>query len=276
LTAMTIAEDLIHLSHEIGREDRGLAVLSEGNTSALLSDDSYLVKASGTGLGTLRKDEVVECRLSSVLSMLDKPAMSDEEIEAALLASRANGNGKKPSVEAVFHAWALSLPGIRFVGHCHPVYVNQILCSPRARDFAAHRMFADEIVCSGVASVFVPLTDPGLKLAHAIRTETTAYMEKYGCLPKVILMENHGIIAIGPTATSVLATLLMTEKAAHIFVGAALLGGPNFLSDEVVSRIATRPDELYRQRLLDKRPSAGGEDKCAASSSSMSARRSPS
>ncbi len=270
---MTIVEDLIHLSHEIGREDRGLALLSEGNTSARLTDDTYLVKASGTSLGTLRKDEVVECRLSSVLSMLDMPSMTDDEIDAALLASRVNG--KKPSVEAVFHAWALSLPGIRFVGHCHPIHVNQILCSPRARDFAAYRMFADEIVCSGVASVFVPLTDPGLKLAHAIRAETTAYMEKYGCLPKVILMENHGIIAIGPTSTSVMATLLMTEKAAHIFIGAAALGGPNFLSGEVVSRIATRPDELYRQRLLNKKPSAGGEDKCAAiaSSSSISARR---
>lgn len=275
---MTIVQDLINLSHEIGREDRGFAVLGEGNTSARLGDDTYLVKASGSSLGTLRADEVVECRMSSVLAMLERSEMSDEEINAALLDSRINGNGKKPSVEAVFHAWALSLPGVQFVGHCHPIHVNQILCSPRARDFAEHRMFADEIVCGGVASVFVPLTDPGLKLAQAIRTETDHYIKKYGCLPMVILMENHGIIALGATATSVLATLLMTEKAAHIFIGAALLGGPNFMSQATVSRIATRPDELYRQRLLNKKPSAGGEDICAATVplSSTSAKRSPS
>jgi rhamnose utilization protein RhaD (predicted bifunctional aldolase and dehydrogenase) len=247
---MSIVDDLLSLSHEIGREDRGLALLGEGNTSARLSDDSYLVKATGTSLGTLREDEVVECRLSAVLPMLEKDAMSDAEIESALMASRVHSNGKKPSVEAVFHAWALSLPGINFVGHCHPIHVNQILCSPRARDFAENRMFADEIVCGGVASVFVPLTDPGLKLAQAIRQETSAYVKKYQCLPKVILMENHGVIAIGATSSTVLGAILMTEKAAHIFVGAAQLGGPNFLPAKNVERIATRPDELYRQRLL--------------------------
>ncbi len=247
---MSIVDDLLNLSHEIGREERGLALLGEGNTSARLSDDSYLVKATGTWLGTLREDEVVECRLSAVLPMLEKQAMSDSEIESALLASRVHSDGKKPSVEAVFHAWALSLPGINFVGHCHPIHVNQILCSPRARDFAENRMFADEIVCGGVASVFVPLTDPGLKLAQAIRQETSAYVKKYQCLPKVILMENHGVIAIGATASTVLGAILMTEKAAHIFIGAAQLGGPNFLPAKNVERIATRPDELYRQRLL--------------------------
>ncbi len=247
---MSILDDLLNLSHEIGREDRGLALLGEGNTSARVSGDSYLVKATGTSLGTLREEEVVECRLSAVLPMLEKQVMSDAEIETALLASRIHANGKKPSVEAVFHAWALSLPGINYVGHCHPIHVNQILCSPRARDFAERRMFPDEIVCGGVASVFVPLTDPGLKLAQAIRSETSAYVKKYQNLPKVILMENHGVIALGATAGVVLAALLMTEKAAQIFIGAALLGGPNFLSVESVARIATRPDELYRQRLL--------------------------
>jgi rhamnose utilization protein RhaD (predicted bifunctional aldolase and dehydrogenase) len=247
---MSVIDDLLNLSHEIGREDRGLALLGEGNTSVRLSDDSYLVKASGSSLGTLGKDDVVECRLSAVLPMLEKQAMSDSEIATALMASRVSDSGRKPSVEAVFHAWALSLPGINFVGHCHPIHVNQILCSPRARDFAERRMFPDEIVCGGVASVFVPLTDPGLKLAQVIRKETSAYVKKYQNLPKVILMENHGIIAIGATPSVVLGALLMTEKAAQIFIGAAQLGGPNFLSAETVARIATRPDELYRQRLL--------------------------
>ena len=42
-----------------------------------------------------------------------KPQMSDKEIDDALLASRVNPKAKKPSVEAVFHAWLLTLP-------CHP------------------------------------------------------------------------------------------------------------------------------------------------------------
>ncbi len=248
---MSVIEELLKLSHEIGREDRGLALLGEGNTSAKFSDDTYLVKASGTSLETLTEDDVVECHTAALVQLLEKKAMTDEQVNDALLAARVHPNAKKPSVEAVFHAWAMSLPGVRFAGHCHPVAVNQILCSPRAREFAENRMFADEIVCGGVASVFVPLTDPGLELAQVIRRETGEYVQKYERLPKVILLQNHGMISIGATWQSVLAAILMTEKAARVFVGAAQLGGPNFLSKKTVDRIATRPDELYRQRILN-------------------------
>jgi rhamnose utilization protein RhaD (predicted bifunctional aldolase and dehydrogenase) len=245
-----IAKDLLTLSREIGREDRGLALLGEGNTSARLSEDTYLVKASGSCLGTLQEGDLVECRMSPVLAMLDEGGLTDKQVDDALLASRVDQKAKKPSVEAVFHAWALSLPGIKFVGHCHATTVNQILCSPRAREFAEHRMFPDEIVCCGTASVFIPLVDPGLKLAQAIRRETEAFIGKHQRPPRIILMQNHGIIALGATWQSVLASLLMAEKAAKIFIGAAQLGGPIFLSEQDIARITSRPDEVYRQRVL--------------------------
>jgi hypothetical protein len=44
--------------------------------------------------------------------------------------------------------------------------------------------------------------------------------------------------------------MLMAEKAAKVFVGAAQLGGPVFFSAENIARIAGRPDEAYRQRAL--------------------------
>ena len=81
-------------------------------------------------------EDVVECRFSALLPLLEKDSMTDQEIDDALLASRVDPKAKKPSVEAVFHAYFLSLPGIKFVGHSHATAVNQILCSPRARDFA--------------------------------------------------------------------------------------------------------------------------------------------
>jgi rhamnose utilization protein RhaD (predicted bifunctional aldolase and dehydrogenase) len=243
-------QDILTLSHEIGLEDRGLAMLGEGNTSARLSDDAFLVKASGTCLANLKAEDVVECRLSSLLPLLEKNNLTDQEVDDALLAARTDSKAKKPSVEAVFHAWLLSLPGIKFAGHSHATTVNQILCSPRARDFATSRMFPDEIVCCGVASVFVPYTDPGLKLAQTIRLETAAFIEKHQRQPRVILMQNHGIITLGATWQSVLAAMLMTEKAAKVFVGAAALGGPVFFSHENIERIAGRPDEAHRQRAL--------------------------
>jgi rhamnose utilization protein RhaD (predicted bifunctional aldolase and dehydrogenase) len=251
LINMTILQDLLTLSHEVGREDRGFAILGEGNTSARLSDESYLVKASGTCLGTLREEDLVECKLKPIVALLEEEGLTDTQVDEALLAARLDPKAKKPSVEAVFHGWACSLPGVNYVGHSHPITVNQVLCSPRARDFAEHRMFPDEIVCGGIASVFIPLTDPGLKLAKTIKRETEAFVKKHDRLPRVILMQNHGFIALGGTWQSVLAAMMMTEKAAKVFVGAASLGGPVFLSDADIGRIANRPDELYRQRVLN-------------------------
>jgi rhamnose utilization protein RhaD (predicted bifunctional aldolase and dehydrogenase) len=245
-----IIQDLLTLSHEIGREDRGLAILGEGNTSVRLSDETFAVKASGTCLGTLKEEDTVECRFSALLPLLEKKSLTDKEIDDALLASRVNPNAKKPSVEAVFHAWLLTLPGIKFVGHAHATAVNQVICSPRARLFAANRMFPDEIVCCSVASVLVPYTDPGLKLAQAIRQKTEAYIQKLARQPRVILIQNHGTITLGASWQAVLTAMLMAEKAAKVFVGAATLGGPVFLSRQNVERIAGRPDEAYRQRAL--------------------------
>jgi rhamnose utilization protein RhaD (predicted bifunctional aldolase and dehydrogenase) len=182
--------------------------------------------------------------------MLDRDDLTDQQIEDELFACRVDPQAKKPSVEALFHAYLLSLPGVSFVGHTHAVSVNQILCSPRARDFADRKLFPDEIVCCGPASVFVPYTDPGLKLSQAIRSGTIQYQEKWGKPPRVILLENHGIITLGASPEAVKAAMFMAEKSAGIFAGAAALGGPKFLTDEDVHRIANRIDEHYRQRAL--------------------------
>src|ERR1700685_21661 len=170
-----LLEQLISLSRELGREDRKLAILGEGNTSCRLSDETFLVKASGSSLGSMTADDVTECRFAPLLALLDREGASDEEIAATLLASRVSQHAKRPSTEAVFHAYLLSLPGISWVGHTHPIMVNGILCSPRAADFATKRMFPDEIVCCGKQSVLVPYVDPGVPLARAIRAGVQAH-----------------------------------------------------------------------------------------------------
>ena len=242
---------LLQLSHDLGREDRKLAILGEGNTSARVSDQTFLVKASGSNLGGLTAVGLTECRFDGLLPLLDAKKMSDAEIDEALLASRVDAKAKKPSVEGIFHAYLLTLPGVNFVGHTHPVAVNQLLCSKFARTFAQRRTFPDEIVCCGVESVFVPYTDPGLKLAQAMRAAVVAYIKRLARPPRVILLENHGFIGLGATPEAVLAATLMGAKAAEIFSGAAALAGrPKFLSAAQVARIAGRPDEHYRQKAL--------------------------
>ena len=242
---------LLQLSRAIGRDPAQLAILGEGNTSARLGPNQFAVKASGTCLATLTEADLTACHLDKALAILERKQVGDPELEQLLLEARLEGQGKKPSVEAMFHAWLLTLPNTEFVGHCHPLAANQVLCSPRARDFAERRLFPDEIVCCGPASVFVPYVDPGLPLAREIVERTRAFMEREGLVPRLILLQNHGVIALGSTHQAVLACLLMATKAAAIFMGAAAMGGPNFLNPQHVERIAQRPDEAYRQKQLN-------------------------
>ncbi|WDQ15989.1 class II aldolase/adducin family protein [Rhodopirellula sp. P2] len=243
-------ETMLELSHFLGDEQRHLAILGEGNTSTKVDDEIFLVKASGSCLQTLLPEDTVACRFDALLPTLKEQRLSDEEIEQRLLASRVDPTAKKPSIETLFHAYLLSLPEIAFVGHTHSVAINQILCSPMAETFAKRRLFPDEVVCCGARSVLVPYVDPGLRLSLEIREKTEAFLKETGSLPRIILLQNHGVIAIGKTAGAVKAAMLMAHKAATIFVGAASLGGPTFMSEHDVLRIAGRTDEHYRQKAL--------------------------
>jgi rhamnose utilization protein RhaD (predicted bifunctional aldolase and dehydrogenase) len=242
---------LLGLSHQLGREERDLAILGEGNTSARVSERTFWVKASGSNLGSLTDAGLTECRFDGLMPLMKARSLTDAAVDDALLASRIDAAARKPSVEAIFHAYLLTLPGVNFVGHTHPIAVNALLCTRHGRTFAKRRLFPDEIVCCGVESVFVPYTDPGLKLSQAIKRAVEAYIKRVQRAPRVILLENHGLIALGGTPEAVLAATLMAVKAARIFVGAASTGAaPRFLTPAQVVRIAGRPDEHYRQKAL--------------------------
>lgn len=243
-------QSLLDLSHSLGGERLRMAILGEGNTSLRLDAETFAVKASGSNLASLRAADLSACRFDRLLPLLDAPAATDAEIDRVLFAARVNEADKKPSIEALFHAYLLTLPGVACVGHVHAIAVNQILCSPRARDYAERRACPDEIVMCGIESVFVPYAEPGLGLAQSIRREVQAFVRRTGREPKIILLQNHGIIAVGPSPKAVLGSLLMAEKAAEIFVGASALGGPVFLTAAQCERIAGRPDEHYRQKML--------------------------
>jgi rhamnose utilization protein RhaD (predicted bifunctional aldolase and dehydrogenase) len=244
-------ESLIRLARELGREERGWAILGEGNASARVDEETFLVKASGSSLGTLKQEDVVECKAKPLLDLMSRRTATDEQVEAVLFESRIDGAGKKPSIESIFHAYLLTLPGIEYVGHTHAPSVNTILCSPRAREFAVRRIFPEEVVCCGSESLFVPYADPGLKLARAIRSAVTSYHKRKKIYPRVILLQNHGIITIGGSTQAVLVAMMMADKAASIWLGASVLGGPVFMPKHQVDRIASRLDEEVRRREMN-------------------------
>jgi rhamnose utilization protein RhaD (predicted bifunctional aldolase and dehydrogenase) len=243
-----IVRDLLSISHEFGNRD--LVILGEGNVSARLDDSTFLVKASGSSLGTLTEEHLTECRFDRLLPFLSEKSVSDSEIEAALLDSRVHSSALKPSVETFFHTFLLSLSEVRFVGHTHPIPVNQILCSSHAGAFSRQRQCPDEVVCCGPVSLLIPYVDPGLALARRIRSELNVFQARHRKLPRVILLKNHGVITLGASVQAVRAAMLMTVKAAEIYVGAQRLGGLRPLPETEVVRIENRLDEEYRRKML--------------------------
>jgi len=241
------ASELVWLGREIGREERGLVLLSEGSVSARLDEHRFLVKASGAQLASLEVKDLVEVRGANIQMLFEQSFLDSKEFEKELMECRIDPEAPKPSTELLFHHWLLSLEGIRFVAHAHPVSANQILCSPQGETFAQQRMLPDEILACGTVSVFVPYADPGVPLAREIRAKVTLYQRRsFGRVPKVILLQNHGIITLGDTAEAALRAMLMVEKAARVFVGAALLGGPVFMQQHQVQRV-DRPSEDGRR-----------------------------
>ena len=88
-----------------------------------------------------------------------------------------------------------------------------------------------------------------MPLARQVRDSIDRYVDEYHEIPKVVLMQNHGLIALGRTAQQVEDITAMAVKAARVLIGAYALGGPRFLTAENVDRIHTRPDEAYRRKV---------------------------
>lgn len=216
---------LLELAHTIA----DYTICGEGNVSERLTEDTFLIKASGTSLHTLKEEDLV--LVDNDGKQLDPRAM-------------------KPSIEVLFHAWIMKhFPEINYIAHTHPPKTTQILCSPAIEDFAYQRCFPDQIVRNGSISCIVPYAPPGQKLLEKVENHVGEFVDRYGYFPKLILLENHGIITASSYQKDCAAATLMCEKSAEIFIGAKLLGGVNFLSDDDIDHLENCPGEQYRRKM---------------------------
>jgi rhamnose utilization protein RhaD (predicted bifunctional aldolase and dehydrogenase) len=244
-----ILQQLIAMSRALGEPENDYVIIGEGNTSGRIDDATFWVKASGSRLHRIDAEGFVEMTFDGVLGMLDGNDLSDDEVKHRLAAAKADpASPAWPSLETALHALALTLGGAEYVGHTHPTAVNVILCSQDVAEVIRGRLFPEEVTYCGRAPAFVPYADPGLPLARKVREALVRHLDDYGERPKVILIQNHGLIALGQTPTEVENITAMCVKTARVLVGTLALGGPHFMSAQEIERIHTRPDEELRQR----------------------------
>jgi rhamnose utilization protein RhaD (predicted bifunctional aldolase and dehydrogenase) len=245
---------LVTLAHWLGDPRNDLAILAEGNVSvaADLGKSTFWLKASGGRMGTMTESDLVLMDTKKTLALLEREALTDAQIKAALFAARADGSPDRyPSTEAALHALCLTEGEAGAVGHTHPTPWLSILCSQKAEEAVSGRLFPDEIVVCGPAVCFVDYVDPGPPLARACRAALRKFKTEWGLAPKVLLLRNHGLFALGKDPDEVKRVTQMSVKVARALLGTYALGGPQFLSEENVARIHTRPDEAVRRAALE-------------------------
>ena len=214
---------------ELAREISDYTICGEGNVSVRVDDNSFLIKASGTSLHTLSDEDLTLCNTNGA------------QIELS---------HKKPSIETLFHAWIMkTFPEINFIAHTHPPHTTKILCSNQVYHFANHRWFPDQIVRNGIKSCVVPYAPPGQAILKLVERHVTQFVKYEGYFPKLILLQNHGIITASASKKDCAASTLMCEKSADIFIGAKLLGGVKFLTKQEVADVDTCPNENYRRNM---------------------------
>lgn len=239
---------LTDLSRRLGDAAMDAALLGEGNTS-VRDGDTMLVKASGVVLGDARPEDFVRVELDAALALIGDESAGDAEV-AALFASVAAREGRRPSVEALLHVVLYEATAARVIAHSHPTSVNALLCSQHPELLVSGGLFPDQIVVLGAAPLLVPYIDPGLKLARAVRGMLHEHIESHGEPPSVVYLQNHGMFALGAHAAQVLGMTAMAQKCARAIIGASAVGGVRFMPAEEVTRIETREDETYRRALL--------------------------
>lgn len=251
-TYQPILDELVELSRWLGKPERDCTILGEGNTSARVSEESFLVKASGGELGSIEPAGFVEVRRGEILEMLDAERLADTAVRERLVAAKVDPDAAGiPSVETPLHAVCFSLPGVAWVGHTHPTAINAITCAAGFEEALNHRLFPDQVVVCGPRSLQVPYVDPGVELGKELRRRLAEYLDRWGEPPKTIYLRNHGFVALGSSARQVKAITLMAIKAARILAGAAAFGGPRGMEQIDIDRIHTRPDEHHRQKIID-------------------------
>jgi L-fuculose-phosphate aldolase len=184
----------------------GMVNLFEGNISMRL-EDRYLISPSQTNKETMTADMILEI-----------------DHDGNILNPEC---GKRPSTEYKMHLQVYDLcPAANACVHNHSVYASA---------FAAA---GQPIISTGLAEVnelfeYIPLVPYGRPGTPEIAAGFAQCMPEFGA----VLLENHGLLTVGPTLGLAFALAEAAEKMAKIVYVARMLGGEKSLPEEEQSAL---------------------------------------
>jgi len=157
------------------------------------------VKGSGSDLAEATEQSFTALRLDEVLPLMDRDAMTDEEMVEYLAHCMVEAKHPRSSIETLLHAF---IP-YAHVDHTHPDSIIAICTSTNGRD-VAKEIFGDR-------AVWVPYLRPGFALSKLVAEAVRANPQ---C--ECVLMEKHGLITWGDTSEACYAnTMRIIREAAE-------------------------------------------------------------
>ncbi len=183
---------------------QGLTTTSGGNISLRVTGDRIVITPSATDKGTMRWKEI------GIMSL------SGENLSTGL----------RPSIESEMHLSIFRKTDVNAIVHAHPVF---------ATSFTAMKKKIDTTLTAEACAI---LCDP-VVVPYALMGsgDLAAIVSEYIGKSSILLLENHGILAVGSDLLQAFDRIEVLENAARMTVIVELMGKKQSLTPARVSEI---------------------------------------
>lgn len=192
-------EDIIEIGKRLYLKN--LTVATSGNIS-IKTDKCIYITASGSSLGALKKEDIV-------LTDLDGNEISQ---------------GKASSEKKLHVAIYRLRPEINAIIHTHPVYLTSFA--------SCHKALKEPIMSENILYFEdIPVAKYAMPSSDELVKNTIKHLKKRD----VVMMANHGAIAIASSLEDAFAKIETAEYYAQVTLNTHIIGKPKYLSDEDIS-----------------------------------------
>lgn len=188
-----------------------------GGNASCKRDGKMAIKASGFTIGEITEDsgyaDVDYVKIQEYHTGVKKEELAEREANStpftmSCVFEDKNGNKLRPSVETGFHSFMK-----KYVMHTHPVYANAITCAGGGEELAKK-------ILGDMDFIWIPYINPGFSLTLVIKAAMDEYEEKTGNFPKIIFLENHGLITTSDDADECLVLHFKVNEMIKAYLGA--------------------------------------------------------
>ena len=213
MTEPEIKEQMCDICHKMWQ--LGWVAANDGNVSVRLSDGNFLATPTGISKSFITPEKLVKIN-------------ENGDILEAM-------SGYKPSSEIKMHLRCYrERPDVNGVVHAHP---------PTATGFAVAGLSLDDysMIETVIAIGSIPLTPYGTPSTMEVPEAITPYLKEHD----VMLLQNHGALAVGSDVYTAYYRMETLELFAKITLTARLLGGAKEIPKKQIDKLLDLRDSYY-------------------------------